>query len=147
MRLYHILKSEPAIPHNYPTGAASAFAVMPLPQFSQFQTAPFQGRCLRGKRLSFQLNSQQFLLSRRQYFLTAVILCFFTDTSLPQAQHPYRDKCLDNHHALKVIPGLHSQRFHTCTITFPRFVVFLYQPVSLVMADDTSRIGGTRHFF
>ncbi|MDI1063879.1 hypothetical protein NEQ00_24380, partial [Escherichia coli] len=27
------------------------------------------------------------------------------------------------------------------------FVVFLYQPALLVMADDTSRIGGTRHFF
>ncbi|MCV5446521.1 hypothetical protein OFN46_33655, partial [Escherichia coli] len=58
--LNHILKSEPAIPHNYPTGAACTFAVMPSPQFRQFQC-------------------------RRQYFLTAVILYFFTDTSLPQA--------------------------------------------------------------
>lgn len=76
---------------------------MPSPQFSQFQSGPFQGQCLRRKRLSFQLNPQQFSLCRRQYFLIAVILCFFTDASLPQAQPPYRDKCLDNHHALKVI--------------------------------------------
>ncbi|AEE60035.1 conserved hypothetical protein (plasmid) [Escherichia coli UMNK88] len=103
---------------------------MPSPQFSQFQSGPFQGQCLRRKRLSFQLNPQQFPLCRRQYFLIAVILCFFTDASLPQAQPPYRDKCLDNHHALKVIPGLHSQRFHTCTTTFSRLVVFLYQPAA-----------------
>lgn len=76
--LNHILKSEPAIPHNYPTGATCAFVVMPSPQFSQFQTGPFQGRCLRRKQLSFQLNPQQFPLYRRQYFLTAVMLCFFT---------------------------------------------------------------------
>lgn len=41
--LNHILKSEPAIPHNYPTRAACAFAVMPSPQF---QTGPFQCRRL-----------------------------------------------------------------------------------------------------
>lgn len=54
---------------------------MPSPQFSQFQSGPFQGQCLRRKRLSFQLNPQQFSLCRRQYFLIAVILCFFTDAS------------------------------------------------------------------
>ena len=42
--LNHILKSEPAIPHDYTTGATCAFAVMPSPQFRQFQTGPFQCR-------------------------------------------------------------------------------------------------------
>ncbi|SRQ93912.1 IS3 ORF2 [Shigella sonnei] len=65
-------------------------------------------------------------VSYRAYFLTAVILCFFTDTSLPQAQHPYRYKRLDNHHALKVIPGLHSQRFHVP----PLFHALWYSSVS-----------------
>ena len=107
------------------TVAACAFAVMPSPPVSDRLISVSASVT---EAVFLPANPQQFPLCRRQYFLfwLAVILCFFTDTFLPQAQHPYRDKRLDNHHA----PRLSRSAFAVIPHVPPLFHALWYSSIS-----------------